>query len=255
MYIEPSYGSTLFYAISIKGQSIRAGPHNHADLCDKSIIYQIGARPPYLGPISPCGPDCTIVRAICPRESCRRPSRSVAPVQRPILDSLRQVRHRQAVRPFQVRNRPRHFQDPVMRPCRQPLLLHSPLQQPLGVLSQLAIRPDLPRRHLRIRVDLFPVLLESRPLPLPRIQHPVPNLRRTLCRSPAAQLLLLNGRHFDMYIDAVLQRIGDLCNILLNHRRRAQALPRLVVEIPTGLRVSSLLNPASSTCPSPFQAP
>ena len=134
------------------------------------------------------------------------PLRPVAPVERPILDSLGQVRHRQALRTLQIGNRPRHLQNPVMRPRRQSLLLHRPLQQPFRVLPQLAIRPNLPRRHLRIRVNLFPVLFEPLPLPLPRLQHPLANLPRALRRRPAAQLLILNSRHLNMNIDTVQQR-------------------------------------------------
>ena len=55
------------------------------------------------------------------------PSSPVAPVQRPVLDRLRDVLHRDVLCRLQVRDRPRHLQYPVMRPRAQPLLLHRPL--------------------------------------------------------------------------------------------------------------------------------
>jgi hypothetical protein len=51
-----------------------------------------------------------------------------------------------------------------------------------------------------------------------------------------------------MYIDAIEQWTGDLGDVALDHGRSAHALTGLVVEVTAGLRVSSLLNPASFIC-------
>lgn len=53
--------------------------------------------------------------------------RPVTAVERSILNGFGQVTYRQVLRALKVRNRPRHFQDAVVRACRQSLLLHRPL--------------------------------------------------------------------------------------------------------------------------------
>ena len=62
--------------------------------------------------------------------------------------------HRDILLPAQVRNRASHLQYPVMSPRTQPLLLHRPLQQPLGIARKFAMYPYLLCIHLRICKDL-----------------------------------------------------------------------------------------------------
>src|ERR1035441_154238 len=52
-----------------------------------------------------------------------------------------------------------------------------------------------------------------------------------------AQLLILNGGHLYMYVDAVEQGSADLADVALDHGRGAHALAGLVVEVAAGSRV------------------
>ena len=144
----------------------------------------------------------------------------------------------------QIRYRPCYLQDTVMRPGTQTLLLHRPLQQPFRIRRQLAVSPNLLCIHLGIGKDLsrsrlcrpfrpFQSLPKTGMLPLPRRQHPIPYLLRALRRRPTPQLLILHSGHLNMNIDPVQQRPTHLRHIPLNHRRRADTLPRFIVEIPT----------------------
>ena len=71
-------------------------------------------------------------------------------------------------------------------------------------------------------------------LALPRGHDAGANLGRALGGRAAAQLLVLNGRHFDVDVDAVEQRAGDFGHVALDHGRGAHALARLVVEVAAG---------------------
>jgi hypothetical protein len=93
----------------------------------------------------------------------------------------------------QISYRPCYLQDTVMRPGAKPLLLHRPLQQPLRVRRQFTISPYLLRIHLGIGEYLprrapcrafgsLAHLRKSLMLRLPGGQHPIPYLRRPLCR-------------------------------------------------------------------------
>src|ERR1700683_1538988 len=53
----------------------------------------------------------------------------ITPIQRPVLNRLRDVGDGQVFRPFEVGDRSRNFQDAVVGPSRQPLLQHGALQQ------------------------------------------------------------------------------------------------------------------------------
>lgn len=59
----------------------------------------------------------------------RSSSRPQLPIQRPILNRLRHMLARDSVRIRQVRNRSRHFQNPVIRPRAQVQIRHRELQQ------------------------------------------------------------------------------------------------------------------------------
>ncbi len=122
--------------------------------------------------------------------------------------------HDNVPRLFQIRNRPRYLQNPVVRPGAQTLLLHGPLQQPLGVGVQFAVHPDLLRSHLRVCVNLprscsgrpagaVSNLCKSLPLTFPCPQDPGSNLGRALGRAPSAKLLVLDRRNLDMNVDPI----------------------------------------------------
>jgi len=64
------------------------------------------------------------------------------------LDSLSQVGNRETVGASEVRDGSSHFQDAVVGPGCESLLLHGALKQALGVRSELAVGADLPGGHL-----------------------------------------------------------------------------------------------------------
>src|SRR5438445_11558874 len=81
-----------------------------------------------------------------------RPER---PVQRPVLDRLRNVLGLDRGRAFQVGNRPRYFQYPVMRPGRHAVLGHGTLQEAFAVGGEFAKRTNVASVHLRIAVQPY----------------------------------------------------------------------------------------------------
>ncbi len=52
------------------------------------------------------------------------------PVQPPVLDRLRGVIRADLLRDFQVGDRPRHLEDPVVRPGGEVEAVHRPLEHP-----------------------------------------------------------------------------------------------------------------------------
>src|SRR5438045_1716954 len=80
--------------------------------------------------------------------------RPIRPVQRPVLDGLGDVFGLDLRRAFEVGDRPRYFEDAVVRARRESLLAHGALQQVLAIGRQVAVDADLARAHLRIRINL-----------------------------------------------------------------------------------------------------
>jgi len=64
------------------------------------------------------------------------PSSPIAPVERPVLNCFRQVRNGQFFSAFQVGNGARNFENAIMRPGSQSLLLHCTFEQAFGVRAQ-----------------------------------------------------------------------------------------------------------------------
>src|SRR5450432_1421696 len=62
-----------------------------------------------------------------PPSGAARRSTPVAAVEGAVLDRFRYMRHRDRRRALKVGDGPRNFEDAVMGPRRQPLLLHGPL--------------------------------------------------------------------------------------------------------------------------------
>src|SRR5579863_1094672 len=79
----------------------------------------------------------------------------VAPIERPILDSLGEMGDCQALGSFKVGDGSSHFQDAVVGPSGKSLLLHGAFEEPFGVGAQLAVGANLARRHLRVGIDVF----------------------------------------------------------------------------------------------------
>lgn len=77
----------------------------------------------------------------------------VAPVQRPVLDGLRDMFYGDVLRSLQVGDGTGRLQDAVVGTGAESLLLHGALQQPLGLRGKLAIETNLLRPHLGVGKD------------------------------------------------------------------------------------------------------
>src|SRR6266481_445945 len=78
--------------------------------------------------------------------------RPVCSIQRSILNGFGNVLAFDLGIAFHVGDGARDLQNTVMRASAQALLLHGALQHALAVTSQVAVRPNLARTHLRVRV-------------------------------------------------------------------------------------------------------
>src|SRR5271157_4212790 len=164
----------------------------------------------------------------------RRRSGPVAAVEGPILDGLGEVGYGEVLDAFEVGDGTRDFEDAVVGAGGESLLLHGALEEALGVGAQLAVGANLAGGHLRVGVDLLAEFSKSLPLAFAGSKHTGANLGRALDGRRAAQFLIFNGRDFDVNVDAVEKRAGDLGHVTLNHGRGALALAGLVVEEAAG---------------------
>src|ERR1700678_3348263 len=94
----------------------------------------------------------------CP-SICRSSSAPEAAVEGAILNGFRNVAYGYAGLCVEISNGASDFQYAVVGSRTQTLLLHSPLQKPLGFRRELTIGADLTGVHLRISED--PVLEEA----------------------------------------------------------------------------------------------
>ncbi len=90
--------------------------------------------------------------------------------------------------PFEIRHRPRHFQDAIMGARGQSLLAHRALQQPFAIRGEFAKCPNVPRAHLRVGIDSVPrgrrePVATASPAPAEPAAESAPNLP---ARSPSA---------------------------------------------------------------------
>ncbi len=135
---------------------------------------------------------------------------------------------------FEIGDGARDFEDAVVGAGGEALLLHGALKQAFGVGAKFAVGADLAGGHLGVGEDLFAGLLEPGSLAVAGGHDAGANFGGAFGGGSAAQLLILNGGHLDMDIDAVEERAGDLGDVALDHGRGAHALARFVVEIAAG---------------------
>ncbi len=67
----------------------------------------------------------------------------ISPIQRPVLDCLRNVLALDLRAGFHIGYCARDLQYPVVRPSTEPLLLHGAFQHALAVRAQIAVGADL----------------------------------------------------------------------------------------------------------------
>src|SRR6185437_13834019 len=143
----------------------------------------------------------------------------------------------QLVGAFEIRDGTGYLEDAVVGAGGKSLLLHGPLQEALGIGPQLAVGADLPGGHLRVGKDLFSMLFEAITLALTSGHDATANLGGAFGSRSAAQFLILDRRNFDVNVNAIEQRAGDLGHIALNHGWRAETLARFVIKKTTGARI------------------
>jgi len=128
-----------------------------------------------------------------------------------------------------IGDRPRHFQDAVIGAGGKAEPVHGRLHQGRAGLIDPAVLADMTRLHLGIGVDAVagePPLLDSA-----GAGHAAANRRRRFAQSIGGDLVELDGRHFDMNIDAVHERARNFRAVRLDLVRRAEALmERVAVE-------------------------
>lgn len=158
----------------------------------------------------------------------------VTAVQSAVLDRLSKMGNGKPFGAFEIGDGACHFKDTVVSAGREALLLHGAFKQAFGIGAKFAVHSNLACRHLGVGEDLFAGNLEPGSLAVASSHHAGANLGGTFGGGPSAQLLILDGRNFDMNIDAVEERPGDFGDVPLDHGWGAEAFPRLVVEISTG---------------------
>src|SRR5208282_4194630 len=151
----------------------------------------------------------------------------VITVKRTVLNGFGDVRCADGVGGVEVGNRERHFQDTVVGAGAEAQARHGALQQALAVGGDVAILADLPRAHLGIAINLFP--REAAQLALAGFYDAFTNQVRTFPARVLPQLLVADGGHVDVDIDAIEQGPGNLRDVALDEGRRAGALARGVI--------------------------
>src|SRR5579885_70092 len=159
----------------------------------------------------------------------------VVPVERPILDGLRDVRGGDGFGAIEVGDRAGDLENAVVGAGGEAEAGHGTLKQALAVRRDVAVFPDLARAHLRVAVNLFS--FEALQLALARLDDARADFRRTFSARTLPQFAVLHGGHVDVDIDAVEQRPGNFRDVALNHRRGTGALARRIVEEPARARV------------------
>ncbi len=112
----------------------------------------------------------------------------------------------------------------------------------LGV--ELAESAQGARRHLSIAVQ--PEGFQAPGLDLPGSDYALPNSSRILRFLVLRQILVFDGRHLDVKIEAVEQRAGDSREVALDERRSAGALVQRIAVKTALVRMHNLARDAKS---------
>src|SRR5690606_18962808 len=155
------------------------------------------------------------------------------PIQRPVLHRFRNVFAENLFCACQVCNRAGNFQAAVVGAGRKYQLDDCLFQQLSRCLAQLAVLPDLDRSHLSVTKDRSR-LLEAPKLNLPSRQHPFGNGSGRFRAGVSCQFIVLHLRYFDVDIDPVQQRPGDLIQITVDQGRSADTFLQEQSKVPAG---------------------
>jgi two-component sensor histidine kinase len=130
---------------------------------------------------------------------------------------------------FEIRNRARDPQDPVVGASREPQPRDCVLHQLLTFPIQFAKTTERARRHLGIAENAEG--LETARLALPSGENALPDGRRFFAFLVLGQFFVFHGGNLDVQIDPVEQRTGDSRKITLDQGRRAIAFVQRVAGI------------------------
>lgn len=136
---------------------------------------------------------------------------------------------------LEIGDRPGHFQDPRPGPGAEAELFHGHFQEPVRLGIQGTELADLPGRHPAVAENaeaLEPLLLD-----LPGGVDAALDLRRGFAAGAGRQLPVFHRGDFDVNVDAVQERPGNLRPVLSDLPGRAPALPAGVPVVPAGAGV------------------
>jgi len=148
-------------------------------------------------------------------------SGEIPSIERTILNRLRNMRRFDSILSFQIGDRPRHLQDPVVSPGRKTQFVHGQLDQVLAFFVQGAVYLDLPRPELGIAIDS--VSLVALELNLACLADRFADRGRIFTWVIGGQLSVRNGRDLDMNVNPVQERTRDPGPVSLDLQRRAEA--------------------------------
>jgi len=118
--------------------------------------------------------------------------------------------------PLQIDDDAGHLQDPRVSPGAQAELGHRLLQEAIPLLIDLTVTLEVPRGHLGIAKDPFPLkpLMLDRPCPL----DPLPDRTGRFPLLPLRQITVPDCRNLDVDVDPVEQGAGDAGAVPLDLR-------------------------------------
>ena len=143
------------------------------------------------------------------------------PIQTSILDRFGDVGGFDVFHAGEIGNGAADFQDSTISSRAQAEFVDRGLQQSLCILFHRAVAADFPGAHLGVRVQLG--FLEALQLQHARGVDALADDVRAFAGVFRGQLLIAQSRHFDLNVDAVEQRAGDLGAVALDLQRRAGA--------------------------------
>jgi hypothetical protein len=145
----------------------------------------------------------------------------VRAVEGAVLDGFGHMLGLDLLARFEIRNRARDPQDPVVGASRKPQPRDCILHQLLAFPIQFAKATERARGHLGVAENAEG--LETARLALPSGQDALPDSRRFFALLLLGQFFVFHGRNLDVQIDPVEQRTGDAREVTLDQGRRAIA--------------------------------
>jgi hypothetical protein len=142
-------------------------------------------------------------------------------VEGSVLDGFGHMLRFDPLARFEIRNRARDPQDPVVGASRKPQPRDCILHQLLAFPIQFAKTTERSRRHLGVAENAEG--LETARLALPSGQDALTDRRRFFTLFVLGQFFVFDGRNLDVQIDPVEQRTGDARKVALDQGRRAIA--------------------------------